>query len=189
MKKVLWILFMMISMTATAQKEITKFLGIPVDGSKSEMITKLKKKGFTYNKTMDFLEGEFNGCKAYVYIVTYRQKVWRIMVCDKNLCKEGDIKIRFNNLCYQFSKNDKYVPTNFDKEDFSIPNDEDISYEMKVKNKRYEASYYQVEDLSNSSFDVASKKLVWFIISEMEGKYYITMFYDNEYNHSTGEDL
>lgn len=34
-----------------------------------------------------------------------------------------------------------------------------------------------------------SKKPVWFMISEFYGKYYITMFYDNEYNRANGEDL
>ena len=33
------------------------------------------------------------------------------------------------------------------------------------------------------------KKPVWFTISEFSGKYYITMFYDNEYNRANGEDL
>ncbi len=33
------------------------------------------------------------------------------------------------------------------------------------------------------------KKSVWFMISELYGKYFITMFYDNEWNHSDGEDL
>ncbi len=34
------------------------------------------------------------------------------------------------------------------------------------------------------------KKPVWFMISEEEyGKYYITMYYDNEYNRANGEDL
>jgi hypothetical protein len=34
-----------------------------------------------------------------------------------------------------------------------------------------------------------SKKSVWFMISDLYGKYYITMFYDNEYNRANGEDL
>ncbi len=37
--------------------------------------------------------------------------------------------------------------------------------------------------------EMMEKKLVWFIISENYGQYFITMFYDNEYNHSDGEDL
>ena len=32
-------------------------------------------------------------------------------------------------------------------------------------------------------------KPVWFRICESYGEYYITMFYDNEYNHANGEDL
>ncbi len=33
------------------------------------------------------------------------------------------------------------------------------------------------------------KKTVWFTISQMQGKYYITMFYENGYNQANGEDL
>lgn len=38
-------------------------------------------------------------------------------------------------------------------------------------------------------FDLLEKKSVWFMICEEYGKYYIAMYYDNEYNHSDGEDL
>jgi hypothetical protein len=34
-----------------------------------------------------------------------------------------------------------------------------------------------------------SKKSVWFMIDEFAGKYYIVMYYDNEYNKANGEDL
>ena len=37
--------------------------------------------------------------------------------------------------------------------------------------------------------DVSTKKSVWFMISESYGKYYIIMFYDNEYIRANGEDL
>ena len=44
-----------------AQQDVTKFLGIPVDGSKSEMIQKLKAKGYTSSPLdKDVLVGEFN---------------------------------------------------------------------------------------------------------------------------------
>ena len=39
---------MIVSISSYAQeKDVTKFLGIPIDGTKSEMIAKLKGKGFT----------------------------------------------------------------------------------------------------------------------------------------------
>lgn len=229
MRRILSLLvFFTLSLTTMAQKkDVTKFLGIPVDGYKSEMKQKLINKGFTYDARNDNFKGEFNGRDVTIFIGTNNNKVWRIMVCDANYCNETDIKIRFNNLCWQFAKNEKkYFPLNGDEKGFVIPDNEDISYEMSVNNKRYEANYYQApdtslmnssnllgiiqekieqkytqEEISNNINDIIqketfellmermSKKSVWFIISETYGRYYITMFYDNEYNHSNGEDL
>lgn len=65
-------------------------------------------------------------------------------------------------------------------------------------------SKYTPEQLESSSEDIHNEiisltldfmmdslknKPVWFMISELYGKYYITMFYDNEYNRANGEDL
>ena len=145
------------------------------------------------------------------------------MVCDENRLGETDIKIRFNRLCSQFQENGKYLPLG----DYTIPESEDISYEMAVNKKRYEAIFYQLpeadeleqlkstilKDVQNkytpeeletptdeirneiitTSFgkmiDALKNKPVWFMISEAYGKYYISMFYDNEYNRPNGEDL
>lgn len=127
--------------TANAQKDVTKFLGIPVDGTKAEMIQKLKAKGFTSSAyDSEILQGEFNGEDVNIHIVTNNNRVYRVMVSDRNTKNETNIRIRFNNLCYQFEHNDNYI---FFTEDQSIPQDEDISYEMTVKNKRYQAAYYQ----------------------------------------------
>lgn len=47
MKKFLSVVLMLtLSVAMYAQKDVTKFLGIPVDGTKSAMIQKLKAKGF-----------------------------------------------------------------------------------------------------------------------------------------------
>ena len=46
MKKIVLFLMMMLPMAVMGQKDVTTFLGIPVDGSKSSMIQKLKNKGF-----------------------------------------------------------------------------------------------------------------------------------------------
>lgn len=217
-----------IALTVSAQKSVTKFLGIPVDGFKSEMKQKLIAKGFEYNSYSDDFSGEFNGVEVYLSIVTNNNKVWRITVVDKVELNETDIKIRFNKLWSQFMRNEKYLPAG--GEDFSIPQDEDISYNILVNKKRYEACFYQLdktkddikeeitqkllekytlEEINNppkkkekeiSDFatiegaKVASEamdlnKSVWFMINEKYGKYRIVMYYDNEYNHSDGEDL
>lgn len=210
---------------AYAQNDVTKFLGIPVDGSKSALIQKLKAKDFrtnSYNK--DIMDGNFNGMDVNLHIVTNGDKVCRIMLCDAHPVDERSIQIRFNNLCRQFEKNPKYISLG----NLLIPEDDDISYEISVKNKRYEAVFYQkpavlsdttlarkilmpvflekytAEELVNPTeetqkalrkmfddyiLDVCLKKPVWFMISEIYGKYLITMYYDNEYNRANGEDL
>lgn len=181
MKKILSVAFLlMLSVALHAQKEVTKFLGIPVDGSKSSMIQKLKNKGFVYDPSADYLKGEFNGQQVDVYVVTNNNRVYRIMVCDKHGCDEGQIKIRYNTLCRQFANNQKYVP--LDAEELSER--ENISYEMTVNKKEYQATYAQLP-----ADDDLTKRLVWFTILERYGKYYIAMYYDNEFNRAHGEDL
>ena len=225
MRKILSIaVLLVISVVAYAQKDVTKFLGIPVDGYKTEMIQKLKAKGFTvdpYGK--DILQGEFNGRDVSVHIGTNNNRVYRIMLCDKNCVNEADIKIRFNRLCEQFERNSNYVA--FGNQ--TISEDEEISYEMLVNKKRYEAIFYQKpeqfdttavtnefklyllnkytqEELDNPteevqegvksmllsySIELIQRKVVWFMISEFKGEYYISMYYDNKYNQANGEDL
>ncbi len=150
MKKLLsLVIALMLSSICYAQKDVTKFLGIPVDGTKSAMIQKLKAKGFTYNERKDCLEGEFNGQDVEISVVTNNNKVYRIVVLDANYLNESDIKIRFNRLCRQFEKNGKYLPAIL-SEDYEINENEDISYEMTVHSKRYEAVYFQA-DIKNDS--------------------------------------
>lgn len=212
-------MLLMVSTTAHAQQEVTRFLGIPVDGSKSEMIHKLKEKGFRYDPAENFLTGEFNGADVRIYVVTTKNKVSRIMVADANYVDEQDIRIRFNRLCEQFAHNPKYVSF----EDYTIP--EGDSY--KIGHTRCEAVFYQKsvaidtvavaerlaekllskyteEQLENPTEEIQSeliklsveylmedwsKRSVWFMISDFHGEFYITMFYDNEYNRANGEDL
>lgn len=216
------------SLASYAQKDVTQFLGIPVDGYKPEMILKLKEKGFTISpNNKDVFVGQFNGTSVDIHIATNNNKVCRIMVTDVDYSNEIDIKIRFNNLLQQFRKNEKYMTASLTPEKYIIPDDEKISYEMGVNKKRYEAAFYQmpikidtvsiaekiksqlatkytVEQLSNPTeelqkeiittglqymLEIYSKKTVWFMINELYGKYYITMYYDNEYNRANGEDL
>lgn len=149
MKKFILVAMMILfATTANAQKDVTKFLGIPVDGTKAEMIQKLKAKGFTSTAyDSEILEGEFNGEKVYIHIVTDNNKVFRIMVSDQATRDEGQIIIRFNTLCRQFEKNPKY--TSF-SDDQTIPETEDIYLGIKARNKQYQASYSQV-DLADST--------------------------------------
>lgn len=214
-----------ISYTTYAQdKDITKFMGILIDGTKVEMINKLKEKGFKSTAHYkDMLEGEFNGQNVYISVMTYKDKVYRIAVNYMTTKNEADLRITYNNLCDQFLDNPKYIPILTEPEEYLIPKDEDISYEIKVNNKRYDAIFYQydenqiqkmmqefienkysaetIEKLGDDDqkkvileasleiYEKVKKNCVWFTISENLGKYSITLYYDNMYNHANGEDL
>ena len=116
-----------------------KFLGLPVDGSKVQMIRQLKLKGFTYDAKDDVLTGRFNGLESNVMISENYGKVDRVCVIDANGVDEAQIKIRYNNLIRQFKDNDKYLEI---EKNQPIPDDEDISYEMSVHSKTYDATFY-----------------------------------------------
>ena len=150
MKRLLFIVLAMIAtITSCAQqKDVTSFLGIPVDGTVLSMKQKLVSKGFVPKKFGDeeYLEGEFNGCNVNVYIRTNNNKVYRIMVADNNTVDEAQIKIRFNNLVSQFENNKRY----FSLDKYTLSDEEDISYEMTVHNKNYEAAFYQVPDMEKT---------------------------------------
>lgn len=143
MKKLLLVLF--IPLLSYAQKDVTQFFDIPVDGFKPQMIKKIKSKGYTVStEYKDALEGEFNGEKVIIDIQTVNNKVWRVSLVDKTLRGETDIKRRFNSLIQQFQNSDRYI-TLADSvvTKYTIPNKEDISYEITANKKRYEAVFYQ----------------------------------------------
>lgn len=228
MKKIFsFALLLLGAMAVQAQQNVTQFLGIPIDGSKQSMLLKLKNKGFrSTSYDSDILKGEFNGREVTIHVVTNNNKVYRIMLSDVANVDERSIQIRFNTLCEQFANNPRYFACP-DREQ-TIPDDEDISYEMTVNKKRYEAVFYQKPDsiavrekfkavllekymeeqLENPTEEIQEeiqselykfsmmefmedglKRSVWFKISEFNGRYYISMYYDNEYNRANGEDL
>ena len=113
------------------------FLGIPIDGTEAQFTAKLRKKGFTYNSAYESYKGQFNGKSVDVYIHTNHNLVDRVYVAFPYNSEEG-IRGEFNKLLSQFKDNGKYVDLSMNTE---IPSDEDISHEISVNKKRYQASY------------------------------------------------
>lgn len=156
-------------MVVFGQKDVTLFMGIPVDGKKTDFIQCLKKKGFSldYHSDEGVMSGKFNGKDVDVYIQANNDKVCRIVVSDKTETRsESDIRIAFNKLIRQFKNNDRYV-------EYPIPNEEisedtDLSYEITVNKKRFQAEFYQrplevdsidVEEISNIKKRIEEAKL------------------------------
>ena len=183
MKKLtLFFIAVMATLVAYAQKDVTTFLGIPVDGSKPEMKKMLISKGFTPDRTPsgeDVFVGEFNGTDVHVHIVTNNNKVYRIAVFDANRVDEADIKIRFNNLVGQFERNKRYAVGS----NQTIAEDEDISYEMTVHAKTYDAYFFQ--ELNIELLDTLALQNE--VQNELLGKY--TMEQLQEPNEEVAKDI
>lgn len=177
MKKVLLLTLMLCFSICTYAQNAIKFLGIPVDGTKKEMIAKLQAKGYEYNASDDLLYGEFNGRDVFIAINTVNNRVWRIAVKNASSTYEANIKIQFNTLFDQFLNNGKYYCIDGNK----LDDTDNISYEMTVNHKRYDA-YFGLIDTSVNG-------IVWYTILEEFGEYAICIFYENMDNAANGEDL
>src|SRR5690606_19053665 len=195
-------------------------MGVAVDGNKSEVIRKLKSKGFKAGPFKeDVLSGQFNGTTVNVFLSTNESnKVWRIEVVDANTLSEEKIKTRFNKLCKQFQGNKSYLPMSDSTiKRYMIPEGADISKEISVKKKRYEAIFYQkptdFDSLVNERTKIVTKKsfqkedeinyknimrrlleayesgmVVWFTILKVSDGYQIAMFFENRSQKPNGAD-
>lgn len=180
MKKFILLFLTTICLTFSsfAQTPCITFLGIPVDGTKREMISKLEAKGFEYDSYNDCLTGEFNGAASIIYVNTINNKVWRIIVVDESYLDETNIKIRFNTLFNQFSNNSKYVRLDGNR----LNENDNISYEMMINNKRYDV-YFRPTDTSING-------LVWYTIRMVSiTQYQLGILYENLNNAADGSEL
>ena len=203
-------MFLCLASLAQTSDNVLKFLGNPIDGSPAQMASFLKNKGFVYDIKYDCFDGKFNGMQSKVFICDNNGVVDRIFVIYGPDMTESNAKNHFNNLISQFRKNDKYIELVSNK---FIPGDEDISYEMTVNNKSYEATFSLKPNLSDEDLEAMRTKAagceteeeqyavilnelskmitgeVWFKILENNGDYNIGIYYDNLLNRPNGEDL
>ena len=140
MRRLLIFLLVICSHVAFGQTDwdgTIKFLGIPVDGSKEEMISKLKEKGFSYNSFFDEIKGEFNGRDVTLYLRTNHGLVDRVCVVFPTADKRQVIQ-EYNLLLSQFQSNEKYMEL---LPNSRISSTENIAYEMSINNKTYSANF------------------------------------------------
>ena len=95
------------------------------------------------------LSGQFNGQDVYLSIVANKGKAWRVAVINKTPVSEAQIKLQFNALVRQFKNSAKY--NNVEEYNPTIDESEDISHEMLVNNKEYEAHFYQKSRIEGDS--------------------------------------
>ena len=125
-----------------AQNHSTKFLGIPIDGAKQEMIRNIQSKGFIYNRQLDCFTGVFNGEKVVVALRTYNEKVCQVSVINLQTYSEKQVKDKFNNLMKQFNNHPNYISATLDQT--YIDKKERLSKEITKNGKKYAAYYLQI---------------------------------------------
>ena len=185
MKKILILaMTVILSSGAFAQREVTKFLGIPVDGTKQSMIQKLKAKGFTYDQQKDRLYGEFNGEEVSISVQTNGNKVWRIVITDEIDRSENQIRIRFNNLVNQFENNNKYMPY---KDSQTLSDNENIGHEIAVRDKQYAAIFYQYSKDAPEFSDILTLQKEYGERYAKELKEYLSQFTEEQLENPTEE--
>ena len=132
MRKIAFTILMFLTLSLNAQDNVIKFMGISIDGSKSEMINKLQEKGFAPDQVLIdlenaqnevirqggeipegrirerdgdyFMHGYFDGNDSKVIIVSYNKKVYQVMVVIDNPYNEFNAKIQFDLYVEQLSK-------------------------------------------------------------------------------------
>ena len=186
MKKFLFILIMCIATLTACKQNTIKFLGIPVDGTKQEMMERLQTKGFKYDSVNDCLMGEFNGMESIIFLATFNNKVCRVIVINKTPLNGFNADLTFNNFVEQFTNNEKYIRLS----------DEEISenYKLSFWNDCQDVCYFNkcaVFAFNNSiTKEVINEGVAIYSFQDnFVGEYGIMILYGNHNNVANGEDL
>lgn len=155
----------LISAMSLAQSDVTKFLGIPVDGSVEEMVRKLEAKGFkkTYpydESRSNFFTGNYDGDRnAKIILFSNREGiVYQIRVIkEEQIFNSNLAKYKYNSLVHRFSEKWTYFSANGSE----IPEEEDIDEEFREGKSYYSAFFIQLPDsllkVGKTIYDADSK--------------------------------
>ena len=167
MKKFLLVVLVLLEFKLFSQ---VNFMGINVEGNKTEVISKLRQKGFKLN-SCGYLEGYTNNKKVILNVEDYCRKVYRIYYSEESTRDQTEIINRFNTLLKQFENDKKYVKISGDL----IENVESLSYEMNVKNRVFETIFTQLPKENKN-------RVRFCIIRRYGGEFYIKTYYENLLN-------
>lgn len=172
-------LTLMLAVSLQAQKSVTTFLGIPVEGTKSEMVNKLKENG-VLTESGSGMSCTISGVPYIVKIMTNDNKVYRISLTEQvgtdDICKAI---AKYNELIEQFRNNEKEF-TEYESNDL-IHECNSPKYRHYIHEGWCYAEFFQVCDPQLYSRKVSFK------ISDEYGDYRIVRCYDNIYNLPKGD--
>ncbi len=184
MKKIfLSAILLLSSIIIYAQRKVIEYMGIPIDGTKSEMIRKLQAKGGEYISAFDWVEMKNGNRTSYITINTYNDKVWRLVITPFGwpTSDEAKVKAHYNDLC-NMCEGPLYYPI---REVLPISDEENIAYEMKVHNKKYSIACFSIpydymelfwndrDSLTSEQLNNITMRRCWSVIQLYEDKPYV----------------
>ncbi len=196
------LMFMTLSLNAQINDNIMKFMGIPIDGPKSEMIDKLIEKGFSpeqieidlenaendvlraggklndgRNRERDgnyFMKGSFDGKRCSLVLVSYKSKVYRIVVAFED---------SYTNKVHAFTSFNYYA----DRLNNKYSNEHNFYKPLDYSNElNLDADFFNIF-FADEQYNGVVTLHITYPVSNME--YHIILEYTNIKNAPNGEDL
>ena len=208
MRKLTFTLLMLMTLSLSAQdKDVIKFMGIPIDGPKAEFITKLEEKGFSPSQTTKeleeietrqecrgelkedkrrdddrfyYMQGCFNGKTSNVFIFPYKKKVYMIKV-------HYDSEKSFPYKEYEAKEVFRQCVEQLNKK-YEAKSNNDLSFLDKDISEPIDAhyfAYYVVNDDSNKEIGTVTLEMT----HPAPKEFHIVLYYCNTNNMPNGEDF
>lgn len=169
----------LLTLTLSAQSNITTFMGIPVDGTKAAMTAYLLKNG-AKRQGKDLIFNSIDGNPYIIRLMTNKGRVWRVSMVDGKGTKNVEqILGIYEEMIDSYRANE----TQYCEYEYNKPVDpaHEQYWENFIHQGAYYAEFFQVSDPQLYSRRVA------FRITDEFGDYRIERLYDNVYNLPEGE--
>ena len=154
-------LLMFLALTSYAQ-DVIDFMGIPIDGSVSEMMAKLKEKGFRKMERNGIWEGFLDGVPVQLTVRLSKDKVYEIDIRYDVEDDNAQIVQCINGLVSKFKDNPKY------KEVQSDMITEDDLAESKLK-KEYLGYYAYFTQIGTNGYVAVGLNRLNYMLGENNG--------------------
>lgn len=132
---------------ADSDETALKFLGLPIGGTKKQMMEALKTRGFNIDYGNESMTGMFNGEEVKLFLTTNHGIIDKIKVIYPYCSEENDTRIKYNMLLSRFNRNAKYICVNPRAE---VPIDEKIYWKLEENNNTYDAIYFYLHPEVNA---------------------------------------
>lgn len=172
-------LTLVLSLTLSAQNNVTVFMGVPVDGTEASMIAHLMKNGAT-RKGENIVLNKIDGNPYIIRLKTNKGRLWRVSMIDSKGTKDVNrILSIYEAMIDAYRENtNQYCEYEYNK---PVNPADSLNWENYIHQGAYYAEFFQIADPQLYSRRVA------FRITDEFGDYRIEHMYDNIYNMPEGE--